>query len=336
MQNGISIYTVTTRSYFPGMVALLNSLRLTGNTAEVVVLDAGMTPAQRHVLERHATIVTVPTDVVSDPVLAKPFAHTLNPRGIVLFIDSDVIVTGPLTDAIETARKGKIYAFTDPSETRWFPEWKQAFALSSVPRRQPYVSSGLVAFNVEDWPHLLERWWQACKRIPADGTLSAGARYSDPLSNGDQDALNAILMTEVPRDALVQRRRIPRRFARWPTDLLLHVHVVDPTNLACTLNGEPVDHLHYEGNPKPWMPRSWMRIRHNAYVRLLPRVLFQEDVPLRLMPSDVSLWLRPGLPGELVLAALTALNASTRTVARRAPRRAYVRLTKLAARLGRR
>jgi hypothetical protein len=39
--NGVTFYTVSNEPYFLGTVALLNSLRKTGNDGSFVVLDAG-------------------------------------------------------------------------------------------------------------------------------------------------------------------------------------------------------------------------------------------------------------------------------------------------------
>ena len=52
-------YTVSSQAYFLGTAALLNSLRLTGNEGQVVVLDAGLMPEERAVLEAHTNVVSM-------------------------------------------------------------------------------------------------------------------------------------------------------------------------------------------------------------------------------------------------------------------------------------
>jgi len=44
---GPTYYTIANAPFFPGVVALLNSLRLTRNTGELVVLDRGLDDDQR-------------------------------------------------------------------------------------------------------------------------------------------------------------------------------------------------------------------------------------------------------------------------------------------------
>jgi hypothetical protein len=101
----VTYYTVADHGFFLGAVALLNSLRLTRNAGRVVVLDAGLTPEERDVLADHATVVTPPRRITGNPVLMKPYAHFLEPSGIVVVIDSDIIVTGSLDVAVALARE---------------------------------------------------------------------------------------------------------------------------------------------------------------------------------------------------------------------------------------
>ena len=110
-----TFYTVTTADYFIGLVALLNSLRLTGHQQELVVLDDGLTPAQRERLEPHVTLVELPGFDPGLPVLKKTFPDLLSPAGVVTQIDTDMIVTGSL-DA--PARPGRVGAHRSLSRPR--------------------------------------------------------------------------------------------------------------------------------------------------------------------------------------------------------------------------
>src|ERR671928_510778 len=87
---GPTYYTIATAPFFPGLVALLNSLRLSGNDGELVVLDRGLQPGQRARLERHARVVDLPSDEGAHPQFLKAYAHVLEPRGVVVVIDSDI------------------------------------------------------------------------------------------------------------------------------------------------------------------------------------------------------------------------------------------------------
>jgi hypothetical protein len=75
----IAFYSLTGRDFFPGLVGLLNSLRLTGHTAPLYVLDCGMERHQHERLEPHATIVPARAGV--PPSLLKLTSHSSTPRG---------------------------------------------------------------------------------------------------------------------------------------------------------------------------------------------------------------------------------------------------------------
>jgi hypothetical protein len=69
-----TFYAAANSRFFVGAVALLNSLRLSGNGGELVILDVGLEPSQRRLLEPHVRIVDVPAEVASRPYLVKPYA----------------------------------------------------------------------------------------------------------------------------------------------------------------------------------------------------------------------------------------------------------------------
>ena len=293
------VYTLADSRYFVGLVALLNSLRLTGNHQEVVVLDCGLEERQRARLGAHATVVRLPVEVARRNVLAKPYVHRLaGPSELVVWIDSDVIVTGSIDWIVAGAAGGGIAVFpVDWPEQRGRrrPEWPERFSLTAPPRPQTYVNAGFCAISTRHWPTLLERWWELCSRIP-DGVTFQGEIDSNPLWAGDQDALNALLMSEIPEQAL---HLLPETGAVFPPDME-RVEIVDLERLACSIDGAPVTMLHYSWVPKPWVPRAWRRMRRplqDAYARLLPRVLFGDDVPLAIERDDVPAWLRTGALG---------------------------------------
>ena len=293
------IYTLADSSYFVGLVALLNSLRLTGNRQELVVLDCGLSRRHSDLLREHAELVPLPPDVARRTFLAKPYLHGIVPRGeLVVYIDSDAVVTAPLDPILEIAARGRIcLAPVDwpDKRHRHVAEWQQLFGLAARPREQIYVNAGFVALSAERWQGLLERWWEVCSSIP-DGVLFRGEIDTNPLWAGDQDALNALLMSEVPAGAV---QLLPETAVVFPPDLE-RVDVGDLGRLECTIDGHPVSMLHYSWVPKPWEPRAWRRMHRplrDAYVRMLPRILFGDDVPLALDRRDVPAWLRAGAIG---------------------------------------
>jgi hypothetical protein len=196
----------------------------------------------------------------------------------------------------------------EPQRQRWFAEWEELFGLPAAPRRQPYLNAGLVAFSADRWPGLLEHWWEASHAIPVERTLPAGARSTDPLCFGDQDVMNALLMTVVPRERVVG---LPEEECPSPK-LLPRVRVVDERRLACRIGERSPYLLHYWGGPKPWQPNAWVRVRRDAYVRLIPRLLYGADAPVPVAPHELPRWLRPGRLDRLQLFVLGAVNAFLR------------------------
>jgi hypothetical protein len=120
------------------------------------------------------------------------------------------------------------------------------------------------------------------------------------------------MMSEIPRSALAL---LPEGDEAFGGDITIQ-HV--PT-LRCTMNGRPVRFVHYPDSPKPWQRRGWVRAGATAYARIMRRLLFAPDVPLRVETADTPLWLRPTTRGRLALAALGAANRTVGWTSRRLP-----------------
>jgi hypothetical protein len=324
MSSSVTFYTVTDAAFFPGTVALINSLRLTGHDDALVALDNGLTTSQRERLEQVVSVVDAPDEsLVKSPLTLKPFPLLIGAKGTVVIIDSDIIVTSSLAPVLALAGRGQICLYPDlPEEQgRWCSEWRELFFLRASPRRQTYLNSGFVAFSVDHWPNLLAEWWEACARIPADKVFTA---EDQPFRYGDQDALNAILMSEVPASA---QTVLPYESIAYPAE---RSEVVDERVLGCVRDGHQVSILHHLTGPKVWseeglyrmvlseewslagrfpvegLPRltladHWARTVRgrlpllDPYIRLFPRVVGCGDVVVRLRPGDVPWWLRRGL-----------------------------------------
>jgi hypothetical protein len=192
--------TVADSRVFPGVVALFNSLRLTDNPEPMLVLDAGLSDEQHRILARRCRVARVPELDNRHPALMKPFPGLLSVEGTLVFVDSDLIVTDSLAEVIEAARRGAICAFADPDSDRYFDEWKRIFDLRHEPRHQTYVSTSLVAFSTTRWPYLLSRWAETCERISGREVFGRSHRQN-AVNAADQDALNALLMSELPETA---------------------------------------------------------------------------------------------------------------------------------------
>jgi hypothetical protein len=307
-RSGVTFFTISNDKYFPGLVGLLNSLKLMGHNEPVVVGDCGLTAAQRELLAPHCKLFELNSQLVRNPTQYKPFPFLLRPRGTVVFIDSDMIVTRSLSPVLALAAQGKICAFPDPDYDTWWAEWQEIFDLPCAPRKQTYVCCGFVAFSTTFWPELLERWWKACERIRERPTYQEGAKpLLSPTGQGDQDALNAVLMSVIPADAL---SLLPsnEKLTQFQSP---HVGSINERTLACQYQGKQPLILHASLQPKPW---QWWgvslggQIRGYVYLRFLRRLLTASDVALKVPTPMLKIWLRQGIASDLAVYGLAFAN----------------------------
>jgi hypothetical protein len=275
--------------FFVGAVAMLNSLRLSGHSYPAFVVDLGFSPDQRKRIEASAQLLTLPPESQGMcPPFTKITADLFWSDGVVVLLDSDMIVTAPLDDLTEQAAAGRIAVHPDHemNNGRQFPDWVETFGLEGPLRPQQYVNTAPVAVSLDRWPAFLDRWRRACLRLP-DNWMTGAAPHC---VFGDQDALNAVLMSEIPADALwvgSQGRTVH-------ADGLSDVEVVDARTLSCRYRGGSPLLLHYGLSPKVWEQPAWSRVRpDDAYLRLLPRVLFADDLDVRARLGEVPVWLWP-------------------------------------------
>jgi hypothetical protein len=288
---------------------MLNSLRLTGNEGELLVVDLGLRDEQRERLRGLATVASLDSPP-EHPVLAKITADLFR-SGVVVVIDSDVIVLRALNDLVESARAGKIVVFPDHwiTKDRFFPEWESAYELASPLRPRRYVGSGCLAVSIDHRPEFFDRWRRACRRISPDAIAMPefGGHVGGPFELPDQDALNALLMSEVPDEAQCV---VPSDSQNvLAPDGLREVEILDVKSLHTRYRGEAPALLHYGMSPKAWERDGWRRVRSDdAYLKLFPRLAFAPDVPVRLRESEVPIWLRPRGVGRTAAALLGLLN----------------------------
>lgn len=325
----VTYYSLANARFFPGTVALLNSLRLLGNDEELVLIDTGLSDEQRRRLEPHVRVEPAPRSAVEHPTLLKPAVHELHRQGVAVLIDSDIIVCGPLADIAAQAGQERICAFPDHpgGPQRMFHEWVDLFGLQAPVRPRTYVNAGFLAIGGELARRLLPRWSQVTERL-LDRPWKPDPR--DPAWDLDQDSLNALLMSEVAPDEIVD---LPYGMAMPPA--IFQARIVDRSTLATSLDGRALRLLHYTGAPKPWQAGGWARSRRDPYTELLPRLLFADDVRLRLHPREVPLWLRPTKTGAASLSALNVAHRGNRAVAARLPRGVQRRLRRLRSRIAR-
>lgn len=291
----VHFFTISSGLYFPGFVGLFNSLRLAGHHEPVTVLEREMSPQKKKLLLSHCGVVSLDYEV-TNPCHLTAYPSQLDVDGIVVLIDSDALVLDRLDEILQRAREGAICLSPDPDESRYFAEWSDIFDLRAPLRRQTYYNTGFVVFSTHDWPQLLDRWWKALKKVWDRPSFMEGASLkNEPASQPDQDAFNALLMSEVPPDAV---HEIPAPWNVFPTDLS-SVSVADHDTLSCRQAGETVKVIQSSGSPKPW---SWGRLRTRekayCYLPLLRRVLTGDDAPIRVPATMLPPWLRRGRLGK--------------------------------------
>ena len=194
-----AFYCVCDSRYFLGAVGMLNSLRVLGHREPLYVLDCGLEPAQREILEPHVTLVPGPSDV--PPYMLKTIAPLRHPSPTMVLIDTDVIVTRPLTDLIETAAGGRVVGFRNFSD-RFFAEWGSLLDLGTA-RRRPYVSVSLVLLGGELGAEVMRLLDDRQRRIDFDDSLYGRNLPGYPFTYPEQDVLNAIIATRQEAEPLV-------------------------------------------------------------------------------------------------------------------------------------
>jgi hypothetical protein len=241
-----------------------------------------------------------------------------------------MIVTRSLGYVIELAAMGKICVFPDhfSQSNRWFEEWETILQLKSPLRRQTYVNGGFIALSTTHWPDFLPRLWEVAERVPVDALPSAEGINARPFTGGDQDPLNALLMSEIPPDGV---EVMPYDQEVHP-DRLANTRIIDANTLGCVVHGQRPALLHYSMAPKAWDRTGWIRVRRDAYVQLFGRVVCGDDVPLRMELRELPLWLRPSLNGRIALDALNAVHGVVASIGRLLPPRASVALRRAAQR----
>lgn len=305
-----TFFTVCNDKYFPGLVGLLNSLRLAGHNDPLVVGDCGLTARQSQLLASHCNLIELNSTLVRNAMQYKPFPFLVEPRGVVVVIDSDMIVTRSLTPVLALAAQGKICAFPDGNYDTWWAEWQEIFNLPCAPRKhQTYVNSGFVAFSASFWPKLLEQWWKACERIRDRPTFQEGVSHRvNPTAGGDQDALNAVLMSLIPANALSvlpSEGQITQYGSRY-------LRLIDERSLKCEFKGQQPLILHHILVPKPW---QWWGVwgwgghmSSYVYLRFLRRLLNAPDVALKVPKPMLKIWLKQGRASDLAVYGLGFAN----------------------------
>jgi hypothetical protein len=279
--SGAAIYCVADDRYFVGAAALVNSLRLLGHTERIEMLDCGLTPDQRAMLEPEVSLTPAPSD--APPWLLKTVVPLQRPADVMLLLDVDMVATRSLAPLLEDAARGRVVVFKDPLD-RHVAEWGELLGLGPV-RRGPYVSSAAICVDRAFGGEVLELLADHQSKVDFARTFWRASEPDYPFRYADQDVLNALLATRVEADRVVV---LDGRLAATPPFEGLRLR--DEVSLRCSYaDGEMPFLVHHHG-VLPWLEPT----HDGVYSRLLRRLLLSDDVPIRIEESRLPVWLRTG------------------------------------------
>jgi hypothetical protein len=290
-----AFYCVSSELYFPGAVALVNSLRLVGHDEPIYLLDLGLTDEHRELLSSEVTLVDAPR--TGPPSLVKTIAPLRHPAGVRVLIDVDMIATRSLAPLIDEAANGRAIAVKDNID-RFEPGWAEALGLPEM-RRRPYVSSGLIVLGGPEGAEVLVLMDDRQRRVDFERTFFGPRRDDDyELLYLDQDVLNAVLASR-PDPGLVTT--LDPRLAPVPPFPKLRV---DERTLHCEYPDGTSPYVVHQFVRKPWLEPMY----HSVYSRLLARLLTGPDVAIRVPAEEVPRRLRPGLAGRVERAGINVAD----------------------------
>jgi hypothetical protein len=287
MAERLAFYCMSSDEYFPGAVALINSLRLQGHRDPVYVLDCGLSDPHREALSTQATIVEGPSGL--PPYLLKTFAPSRHPAETMVLIDVDMVVTRPLGSMLAQSPAGGLLAFKDNID-RFVTEWAELLGRDDA-RETPYVSSGLVVLAGEKGREVLELWNEHIA-APEYERSWFGRRETDyPWLFLDQDVLNAVISTTLGDDelAVLDKRLAPHQPYRG-------LRLRDARRLRCAYRDGTEPYVLHQYLDKPWLEPMY----HGIYSKLLSRLWLGDDVALRLPRDEIPLRMRDGIGPLLV------------------------------------
>ena len=277
----VAFYCLADERYFVGAAGLVNSLRLVGHTEPIFLLDCGLAPAQRALLEPHVDLIPGPSDI--PPYLLKTWAPLARSAEVMVVIDCDMIVTRPLTDPIAAASPGRVVG-VDNAMNRSLPEWGQLLDLGPV-HRQPSVTSALVVLGGSSGEEVLRLWDDRQRHVDFELGWFRKRDLDYPFLLLEEDVLNAVLSTRLePDDLMILENRLA------PVPPFGGLEVLDVAALRCAYADGTEPYAVHQYRCKPWLEPAY----DGVYSRLLRRLLAGPGVAVRVPREDIPLRLRTG------------------------------------------
>ena len=305
-----AFYCVSSRIYFLGAVAMINSLRLNGHREPIYLLDAGLSDAQRQLLAAEVTIVEAPSE--APPYLLKTVAPLAHPAEVMVLIDVDMIVCRSLGELIERAAEGRIVAFENNMD-RFVEQWGELTGLGEA-RRGPYVSSGFVAAGSTVGAELLALVDRLQRTVELDLTVDFSRQDlpEHPFRYLDQDVLNAILRTAIePGDLIALDTRLA------PTQPFDGLRLFDASELRCAYRDGTEPYLLHHYLRKPWLEGVY----HGVYSQFLARLLVGDELAITVPREQVPARMRSGPRARAERTLVNAIDLGRWYLGDRLPRR---------------
>jgi hypothetical protein len=291
-----AFYCVADERFFLGAAGLINSLRRAGHDQPIYLLDIGLTASQRDRLASEVTVVPGPRDAA--PWLLKTLAPRTHPAEVMVLIDADMVATRSLAPLIDRARDGRVIAFCNDRD-RFCPEWGELLDLGP-PRREPYISSGLVALGGEEGAEVLELLDDRQRHVDIELGFYGRNVPGYPFAFPEQDVLNAILDTRPDPDRTV---RLPNRLAANPP--YPGLRIVDGA-LRCAYADGTQPYVLHQFVRKPWLER----MHHGIYSKLLVRALLDHGAAIEVQESELPLRMRRGAAPRVARLAVDVADLS--------------------------
>ena len=286
--NGVAYYTAADAKHYPGLVALVNSVRRLGETAPFFVVDCGLTIRQREAISSHVTVVAPRGEL--HPTFQKAIGPLEHPAEIMVVLDADVIVNRSLAPLFPNAMLGQIVAFEERISDRFFADWS-VLGLGT-PVRRPYVNGGHIIIPRSLSHAFLSLLCDLGHHIDIRSTLFGPRTDDDPENNpffyADQDILNALLCTQYDGRVL----RLDQTSWAYPPFSGLAMSRADGVWCEYADGGAPFILHHFW--KKPWLSP----MRPTVYTQVFTQLITAQDAALRLDAGDVPLrlsdsWLAP-------------------------------------------
>ncbi len=284
-----AVYTVGDMRHFLGVVALVNSLRLTGWMEAIVVVDCGFAEWQRRLLSAEVQLLPAPPETA--PHLLKAVGPLRRPARTMAVIDADVVITRSLEPLFRAAEdEMRLVAVTDALGDRFDTRWGDLLGLGQL-RPRPYVNSGFLVTPLDLGRRILGELERLQPLLDVRRSMIGSGNPTDPFYFLDQDALNALLAsTAVSDDDL---HILPYDAVPHPPFAGIAVADARALRLTCMDGAQPYGLHHIQR--KPWLHH----LPATPYSELLPRLWLADDLPLRLDESHVPLRFRTGPAGAL-------------------------------------